>query len=147
MLPSSHYSRRTRRDRLSISVIPEQSIDAEPRSPYLHWLFGENSEIDINSRLVEDEPEAVEDGTGYSKTDAMVMREVAAWLELREHDEFWVSKRKHGGKAGLPTHSACCTWVDKMSRSFLRPANFSRDFEIRTAYHPSHRTVTIDSML
>lgn len=96
MPPSSHYSRRARRDKLSISVLPEQSLDPEPQSPYLHWLFGESSEIDINSRLAEDDsPELeVDDGISCSKTDAVIMREVAAWLELPAHDELWVSRRK-----------------------------------------------------
>ena len=102
MLSSSRYSRRTRRDRLSIRVIPERSLDTEPRSAYLHWLFGESSEIDINSRLVEEDvSDGVEDGTGYRKADAVVMREVAAWLELHEQDDIWVARRKHAGTASL----------------------------------------------
>ncbi|UPX10397.1 uncharacterized protein EKO05_0001059 [Ascochyta rabiei] len=96
MLPSSRYSRRPRRDRLSIDILPEQSLDFEPRSPHLHWLFGESSAIDINSRLVEDtSPEAMEDEPGHSRSYAAIMREVAAWLELDEHDEFSASRREH----------------------------------------------------
>lgn len=102
MLSSPRYSRHTRRDRLSVSVIPERSLDTEPRSAYLHWLFGESSEIDINSRLVEEDiSDSVDDGTGYKKADAVVMREVAAWLELHEQDDIWVARRKHAGKASL----------------------------------------------
>lgn len=98
MASSSRQSRRTRRDRLSINVIPEQSHDAEPQSPYLHWLFNESSEADIYSRLVDTDTAGTDDGTGYSKADAVIMKEVAAWLELREHDEFWVPKDKHARK-------------------------------------------------
>lgn len=105
MLPPSRYSRRTRRDRLSISVVPEQSLEDEPRSPYLHWLFGESNEIDIHSRLIDDErSEAVDNGTSSSKADAVIMKDVAAWLELREHDEFWVSRRKRAGKVRPTLH-------------------------------------------
>jgi hypothetical protein len=100
MLSSSRHCRRIRRERLSIGVVPEQSLDAEPRSPYLHWLFGESGEVDIYSRLVDVESlEAIDDSTGYSKTDAVIMKEVAACLELREHDEFWMSGRRHAEKA------------------------------------------------
>ncbi|KAF1925769.1 uncharacterized protein M421DRAFT_397865 [Didymella exigua CBS 183.55] len=74
-MASPRYSHRTRRDRLSINVIPVQSRDAEPQTPYLHWLFGESSEADVHSRLVEDNPDDVEDGTGYSKADAVIMKE------------------------------------------------------------------------
>jgi hypothetical protein len=108
MLPSLRYSRRT-------SVVSDHSLDAEPWSPYLHWLFGEsgeNSESDIYSRLVDDESDDVDDGTGYSKADAVIMKEVVAWLELREHDEFWVSKRNHAGRASLPTHMSHRTMID-----------------------------------
>lgn len=101
MASSSRHSRRTRRDRLSINVIPEQSHDAELQSPYLHWLFGESSERDIHSRLADNDPDGTDDGTGYSKADAVIMKEVAAWLELREHDEFWMPKDKRARKVCL----------------------------------------------
>jgi hypothetical protein len=98
MTPSSRFFRRIRRDRLSISVVPEQSRDAEPQTPYLHWLFGESSDADFHSRLINDNPDGTDDGTGYSKADAVIMKEVAAWLELRERDEFWATKDKHASK-------------------------------------------------
>lgn len=93
------YHSRTRPDRLSITVIPEQSRDAEPQSPDLHWLFGKSNEIDHHSRLMSDEfADAVGEGVSPSKADAVIMKEVAAWLELREHDEFAVSDRRHVGR-------------------------------------------------
>ena len=112
MLPSSHYSRRTCRDRLSTSVVPDHSLDAELGSPCLYWLFDKGNESDIHSRLVDDESNDVDDGTGYSKADAVIMKEVVAWLDLREHDEFWVSKRNHAGKANLSTHVPHRTMID-----------------------------------
>ena len=120
---SSRYSRRTRRDRLSINVIPEQAHDAEPQSPYLHWLFGESSEVDIYTRLVDNDPDDVDDGSGYRNADATIMEEVVAWLELCEHDEFWLSKRNHAGKVRLLILVVCHTIADHRSRSFLPPAN------------------------
>ncbi|KAF3048626.1 hypothetical protein E8E11_004065 [Didymella keratinophila] len=105
MTSLSRYSRHLRRDRLSVNVVPEQSRDTEPQSPYLHWLFVKNSEDDTYSRLTDTSAESVHDIDGYSTAEAVIMKEVAAWLELCEHDDFWAAKGKHARKAVLPTTS------------------------------------------
>lgn len=94
MIPSSRSSRRSQRDTLSINVIPDHLHDAEPQSPYLHWLFGGSSEDEVFSRLVDNELDEVDSGTRYRDTDAVVMKEVASWLELCEFDEFWAPRRR-----------------------------------------------------
>jgi|SRR5690242_18069120 len=99
MSSSSRRSRRHRRDRLSISILPDRSDDTEPQSSYLHWLFGETNEVDMFSRLDDDDPDGMEGGVGYEHAEAVIMREVSAWLELQEHDDFWLSKRNSDRKA------------------------------------------------
>ncbi|KAJ4992868.1 hypothetical protein SVAN01_01572 [Stagonosporopsis vannaccii] len=94
---------RSRRDRLSVSVLPGHSRDTEPQSPYLHWLFGESSDADIFSRLRDDDPDVVEGANGCRNTEAVMMREVAAWLESQEQDDFWSSKRNDTRKQVWPT--------------------------------------------
>ncbi|KAH6644354.1 hypothetical protein C7974DRAFT_18921 [Boeremia exigua] len=104
MASSSRCSRRNRRDRLSISVLPDQLCDPEPRFPYLHWLFGENSEEDVFSRLADSSSSDTEDNTDSHTANTIIMKEVAAWLALRENDEFWVSRRTNPQET-LPTVS------------------------------------------
>jgi hypothetical protein len=95
MSPSSPSSRR-------VSVVPQQSPDAETRSSYLDWLPEGSGETDVRTRLVDDESlDKADDGTGYSKADAVVMKEVAAWLKMRKHDEFWASRSSHSGKVHM----------------------------------------------
>lgn len=105
MASSLRYSRHIRRDRLSVNVIPEQSHDAEPQTPYLHWRFGESSEDDIRSRLVDTDLNSADAVAGYSTAEAVIMKEVAAWLELCEHDDFWASNDKHARKVCLDSNA------------------------------------------
>lgn len=97
MASSSRYSRHVRRDRLSVNVKSEQSRDAEPQTPYLHWLFGESSWKNVHSRLIDTDTGA-DEGTGYSTAEALIIKEVAAWLDLYERDYFGTSKHKHARK-------------------------------------------------
>lgn len=82
--------------------------------------------------MVDDDPGNEDDGTGYSKVDAVIMKEVAAWLELREHDEFWVSRRDHAGKVRLLLDAPHRSTIDKTARSFQRPANSLHDSRTQT---------------
>ena len=121
----SRYSRHVRRDRLSVNVIPEQSRDIEPQTPYLHWLFGESSEEDVCSRLIDNDADA-HNGTGYNIAEAMIIKEVAAWLDLCERDDFWATKDKHARKVcrGL---NACRTVTDEVRLFSLQPAKCLRE--------------------
>ncbi|KAF3036562.1 hypothetical protein E8E12_005288 [Didymella heteroderae] len=132
MASASRYSRHVRRDRLSVNVIPGQSRDAEPQTPCLRWLFGESSEEDIYTRLIDTNSNSADDGIGYSTAEAVIMEEVAAWVELCEHGDFWAPKDKHVGKAELPTTCQLLTrWKDQ-------------DFSF--SYHP-HGTSAFDAFV
>lgn len=97
-MASPRCTRRTRRDRLSTSVLPEHPHAAESQTPYLHRLLGE---ADAQSRLFEDHVDDRDERTDYSDADAVVIQEVAAWLELREQNRLWARQRKYAEQASL----------------------------------------------
>lgn len=101
MASTSRYSCHSGQGRLSVNVVPERLHDVEPQIPYLHWLFGESSEDETRSRLVDANLNSADAVAGYSTAEAVIMEEVAAWLELCEHDDLWASKDKHNRKACL----------------------------------------------
>jgi hypothetical protein len=79
---------------LSIDIIPEHSLDIEPQSPCLQSRFSEGGETFCASRLLEQDPQEEKDeDPGFTKTEAVIMEEVADWLETRHCDEFWALRR------------------------------------------------------
>ncbi|KAF2625724.1 hypothetical protein BU25DRAFT_371570 [Macroventuria anomochaeta] len=57
------------------------------------------------------------------------MKEVAAWLELREHDEFWVSKSRHAGQIFLPTTSQLLARLKDSESSLPYTGNGAEAFD------------------
>jgi len=144
MTYSSPYSRHVRRDRLSVNVVPEQSRDTEPQSPYLHWLFVENSEDDIYARLTDTNADGMDDIDGYSTAEAVIMKEVAAWLELCEHDDFWVAKGRHARKVRSGSNISILT-TNNIRLFSPQPASFLRDGKLQTLLYPTILTVPLHS--
>lgn len=144
MTSLSRYSRHLRRDRLSVNVVPEQSRDTEPQSPYLHWLFVKNSEDDTYSRLTDTSAESVHDIDGYSTAEAVIMKEVAAWLELCEHDDFWAAKGKHARKVLSGSNTDYLT-TDNIRLFSPQPASFLQDGKSQTLPCPIITTVPLHS--
>lgn len=99
MSPRSRQRNHSRKDRISINIVPEQALDTESISPCLHWLFGENTESCYASRLVdEDSCEKQHHDTKRTKVEAAIMGEVADWWQSQHLDEFWAPRMKQQRK-------------------------------------------------
>jgi hypothetical protein len=155
MLPASRQSSCTRRDRLSIDIIPESSLDIEPRSPYLHWLFSDDGEASCASRLLQEDSH--DEAPGFTKTEAAVMEEVADWLERQHCDEFWTPRRRTpqqvSGKELV--HCSFLTSKDPSNRQSTSRAaqdvasdgdTYRQRGSLRDA-HPCHRTTVASFLL
>jgi hypothetical protein len=83
-----------RDDSLSVDFVPEQSLDtSEVPSPCSHWLFSKDG--GYVTRLKEDDPFNVQgDDRPSAKVEAIVMREVADYLQSQECDEFWTPRTR-----------------------------------------------------
>jgi hypothetical protein len=119
-----------------VNVVLKQSRDTEPQSPYLHWLFVENSEDDINSRLTDATAEGADDGDGYGTAEAVIMKEVAAWLEMCDNDDFWVAKGPHARKVRYHSDADYLATND-LRPFFPRPVSFLRDGKIQICPYPA----------
>jgi hypothetical protein len=90
---SSLLTRRTQKDRVSVSLVPEDSLNSTFECPHLHSLFDETREAE---RLPIAQCDTCEDFSADSKdrknSDAIV-REIAEWLELVTEQENPMGKR------------------------------------------------------
>ncbi|KAF2649401.1 hypothetical protein K491DRAFT_783378, partial [Lophiostoma macrostomum CBS 122681] len=86
---------RAKKDRLSVGIVPEQSLDTTLQCPDLQRLFEDYDEADRctwgNTESSEEDP----DDEDESKVNEMLMRELVIWLELNERDY-------HPGLSSLP---------------------------------------------
>ncbi|KAI4705705.1 hypothetical protein J4E81_000589 [Alternaria sp. BMP 2799] len=76
-------------DRLSVGIIPEQSLDITDTS--LHWLFGKDGGYvtRLNDDYAQDTPN---DSIPSAKSEARITREIGDWMQSQECDEFWAPR-------------------------------------------------------
>ncbi|KAF2688067.1 hypothetical protein K458DRAFT_485205 [Lentithecium fluviatile CBS 122367] len=98
--------RRSRKDRLSVDIVPEDSLDTGLHTLQLHQLFGSLSEAGCFSRLVGREGlEDAGDDSTIAKAEDMMLAEIAEFLETSERDEYW-SRRSQQPRRILSTPNA-----------------------------------------
>ena len=96
MLPTRASS--SRKDRLSVDIVPELSIDTTFQCAHLHHLFEDTLGSDcgsssvVNDAIAELKKQKVEDA---------VFGEVAEWLALGERDDYWPTQRRLLQNVGL----------------------------------------------
>ncbi|KAF1937850.1 hypothetical protein EJ02DRAFT_355802 [Clathrospora elynae] len=92
MLSSSHESWESEGDRLSVDIIPEQSLNMGVQSSCLHWLFGKDGGYVtcLEDHTSHTQPNSIE----HAKTEAAIMNEVADWIQSQECDEFWAPRAR-----------------------------------------------------
>lgn len=91
---------------LTAEVLPEQKPPLGSHLSSLHKLFGEDGEIYFASRVNLGDLE-VDEGASVSttKAEAMIMGEVAHFLQTRHCDEFWLP-RSQSKNVSMPSHGA-----------------------------------------
>jgi hypothetical protein len=89
-----------RDDSLSVDFVPEQSLDtSEVPSPCLHWLFSKDGGYITRLKEAEDDAFTVQgDNMPSAKVEAIVMREVADYLQSQGCDEFWTPRTRIPGR-------------------------------------------------
>ena len=99
---------------LSIDIDPEKTSDTETCSPHLHWLFGGDREDYHASRLTcDDSMEDEKDNAGMNKVEAIIMGEVADFLQTHQCDDFWLPRHKQ------PQRVSSSTAIRKVRKSDL----------------------------
>lgn len=117
MQPSSRQLQHILKDRLSVDVVPKQSLNTGVQPPLLHWLFSENDERVMHD---DDLPDECNDSNGFARTENAAMDEVTDWLESHKHGEFWVPGIDQHGKVSRRVVRGMIYPSDR-SRFFLPP--------------------------
>lgn len=98
MMQAQRQIHRARKDRLSITIVPEQTLDTGFQTPYLTWLFDDLG-VHQSSRLVRDDLlDEQDEAQSFFQAEAAVMSEVSDWLALRDCDKFWAPRNKQPQK-------------------------------------------------
>jgi hypothetical protein len=92
MLPAPQSSHPTPINGCGINSIPEHISGAKSFSPCLPWLCDKDDETCYTSRLYIDAATDVQNSTALSNTEAVVMSEVADFVQTRHCDEFWAPR-------------------------------------------------------
>ncbi|EAT82984.1 hypothetical protein SNOG_09719 [Parastagonospora nodorum SN15] len=92
MQPTLPSVRSSRRDRTSINIGPDQSIDTEPILSCLPCLLGEDTECCYSSRL--EDVQGQQPHASLTKVETAIMGEVADWWQSEYVDEFWAPRNK-----------------------------------------------------
>ncbi|KAH3978407.1 hypothetical protein HBI56_069620 [Parastagonospora nodorum] len=92
MQPTLPSVRSSRKDRTSINIGPDQSIDTEPILSCLPCLLGEDTECCYSSRL--EDVQGQQPHASLTKVETAIMGEVADWWQSEYVDEFWAPRNK-----------------------------------------------------
>jgi hypothetical protein len=99
-MPSTSRRRnRARKDRISINIVPEQSLDTGTISSCSHWLVGEPGESCCASRIVDDDSsETIYHDRRLTKVESLIISEVADWWQSQQLDGFWAPRNRQHRK-------------------------------------------------
>jgi hypothetical protein len=86
---------------LDVDILPTQSPENDSPPLHSHWLFGQHGEDTHASRVVCDnasEEQGARDS--MSKVEAMIMSEVAEFLQSSQCDDWWRPRNKPPQRVG-----------------------------------------------
>jgi hypothetical protein len=88
-----------RTDRISVNIVPEQTLNTESISPCSSALFGEPGDSCYASRLADDDSlETIYRDRRLTKVETLITSEVADWWQSQQLDEFWAPRNKQHRK-------------------------------------------------
>jgi hypothetical protein len=107
MLPASQSSHDNPNNEVGINSVPEHISKVKSLSPYLPELCDKDDKTCYTSRLYMDAISDEEPSSTLSKTEAVVMSEVADFVQTRHCDEFWAPRNAQPERVSFgPLH--CC---------------------------------------
>ncbi|KAE8843256.1 hypothetical protein HRS9139_02553 [Pyrenophora teres f. teres] len=108
--------------------MPEQHLDSSRAySPYLYQLSDKGG--GYKTRLGEDHAQnSDDDSAGSTRTEAMIMREVAFWQQSQACDEFWTPRTRQHRRA-LPTATQLLRKLEDRETCTTTSSNNGTDFE------------------
>ncbi|EDU44524.1 conserved hypothetical protein [Pyrenophora tritici-repentis Pt-1C-BFP] len=108
--------------------MPEQDLDSSSAySPYLYHLSGKD--VEYETRLGGDHAQnSHEDSAKFTRTEAIIMREVAFWQQSQTCDEFWTPRTRQHRRA-LPTASQLLRQLEDRKSCTTTFSNNGTDFE------------------
>jgi len=122
MQPTSSSVRSSRTDRLSISIVPDWSLNAEPILSCSPCLFGQDAKCSYSSRLVDaDSLQGQQSCTSLTKVETAIMSEVADWWQSQYVDEFWAPRNKQQRRVCVPAPSRADTSLMRTDTTYCQP--------------------------